>query len=491
MNNNNNKTDVFKQSAVLAIWQEQNTLLVVKFKNTPAGFEIAETKSCKLDGKTDKHDFFTELGLYNNPQDQANSNDEKNIVAGFNSANLIFRRLSVPTVSDEELAPMIRLQAETLLPLPPEQMELTWRKDKFNHAHIEVLVAAGRKNNLEQFVKNVRQFEPSKIFMDCEAIVKTWKVCFADVRKLSQKTIIKNAREHDMQVCLAEDGILTNATGIDLGNVDFANQNSSADETVAQRLVHDLRNITNLFGFTEPTQTPIYVLSDGNNITKKIVSSLKAGSLKVQTVAPKPEKIKSKTTLTAAQLYEYRVPIGLGLLALDNQYKPLNIFEHLYKPKAANKKVNWRNSPKITAALAVLMLVLTVFTFYLSDVAKLGTIEKKFHNPAKKINCTELIERQRLIKTIASKRPDMLDLINKLNTDSTDGIELDRLDFKKGRPVTIAGHAKKSEQLYKYEKSLMDVKGIKKVKIQNTSKDTKTKKLSFTIIFDYKTFSRK
>jgi len=68
---------------------------------------------------------------------------------------------------------------------------------------------------------------------------------------------------------------------------------------------------------------------------------------------------------------------------------------------------------------------------------------------------------------------------------------LDKLDFKKGRLASISGQTKDAEQMYKFQESLLAKKGITNVKILNPSRDSKTKKLKFTMTFHYKNFTKK
>ena len=81
--------------------------------------------------------------------------------------------------------------------------------------------------------------------------------------------------------------------------------------------------------------------------------------------------------------------------------------------------------------------------------------------------------------------------LNIYSTGDSGGIMLDSVDFKKGRPVTISGQAPGTDQLYKFQATLLNKKGITKVIIQNTAKDSKTKKLKFTMTFHYKNFTKR
>jgi hypothetical protein len=81
--------------------------------------------------------------------------------------------------------------------------------------------------------------------------------------------------------------------------------------------------------------------------------------------------------------------------------------------------------------------------------------------------------------------------LNIYDTTANAGITLDKLDFKQGRPVSITAQTKDAEQMYKFQKSLLAIKGITDVKIQNSDRDKKTKKLKFTMTFHYKNFTKR
>jgi hypothetical protein len=81
--------------------------------------------------------------------------------------------------------------------------------------------------------------------------------------------------------------------------------------------------------------------------------------------------------------------------------------------------------------------------------------------------------------------------LNIYDTTANAGITLDKLDFKQGRPISITAQTKDAEQMYKFQKSLLAIKGITDVKIQNPDIDNKTKKLKFTMTFHYWKFTKK
>ena len=136
------------------------------------------------------------------------------------------------------------------------------------------------------------------------------------------------------------------------------------------------------------------------------------------------------------------------------------------------------------------MLVLLLIASYAVDIASPGAIEKRLNSAGIGTEIDQLIQRQRLIKSVASERPDLLQLLNQINEAGGQGIVLDKLDFNKSRPASISCQAQRAEQVYDFEENLLTKKGITEVKIQSATPDNKTKKLKFTIIFHYKKFTK-
>ena len=309
--------------------------------------------------------------------------------------------------------------------------------------------------------------------------------------------------ERNTQVCLAQNGRLSNAVVLDMGTEDFTQ--ATQDRLVfgvdgldvlaeltetTERFVQDIRSILELFGHAEPAGLPIFVLSDDSGAHEIIVSSLKSAGLSVRAAYPQIAKLDTQTRISPADIYQYRLPIGLALTAIDGDTDQLNIFEHLYRPLSEAKRKRRLYSMKTACAVAVIMLVLLLIAFYAVDIASPGAIEKRLNSAGIGSDIDLLIQRQRLIKSVASERPDLLQLLNQINEGGSQGIVLDKLDFKKGRTVSVSGQTQRAEQVYEFQENLLTKKGITDVKIQSATPDNKTKKLKFTITFHYKNFTK-
>jgi len=506
---NNNVIGVGTRLSAIAIAQDESQLKAVELGKQGGAFEVLWTKSSEV-GRTDRRLFAAECGLSVKPTGQAKTDGAKIVVVGFDPAGVAFYRIGVPVAKEEEIAAMVRLQAEARLPLPVEQMELAWRADRGQDGQMAVTIAAARRVHLQGFVEDVRGLKPTKILLDYEGIVKAWRAFFSGSER---NAVVVSIGSRNTQVCLAENGKLINAVSLDMGIKDFsavqedpiAEQGLAQQAETAERFAQDMRSVLELFGYAEPAQLPVFVLSDGNGAIESIVSCLESAGLNVAAALPEIKKLRAQMELGAEDIYEYRVPIGLALMALEArapgaQAEELNIFEHLYNPAGEGKKKRWLYSPKAACAIAAIMLSALVIVSYAVDVVNL----KYLRASASGVNMNQLMERQKLIKTVARGRPDLLQLLNEVNTKDSGGIMLDSFHFKKGRLVTISGQAPGNDQLYKFQAALMSKKGITEVEIQNATLmkegggsspqrqgGARGGRLKFNMTFHYKGFTRK
>ena len=478
------KTDIKTLQSVIAIVQEESKLKAIELRKLSDTINILWTKSSE-EGTTDWKAFAAKCGLTAAPIEQISPDGHRAVIVGFNSAGVVFYRISVPAVGEEETASIVKLQAETRLPLPVEQMELAWRADKMQNGQAGFIVAAARKKPLENFVENVGNIQPTKILLDCEGVTKAWKVFFSGNEK---KAVVVSMATQSTQVCLVEDGRLCNAMLLDTGTDDLVTADEAEQMQTSERFIQDMISVLELFGCNQ-AELPIFLLSDGNSKHMNIVSSLNSAGLDAQIALPDIKELRTASEIGIEDIYEYRAAIGLGLMAFETSKNELNIFKHIYKPTSQKEKKHWIYTPKITCGIAAAMLVLFLIIFSVVEIARPRAVEKRLNATASNADLNSLLQRQTLILSIAQQRPDLLDLLGQINASGENGIKLESFHFKKGQPVTITGEAPGNEQLYKFEKNLQDRKNIKSVKM-NPSEDTKTKKIKFTITFHYRNFTK-
>ena len=78
-----------------------------------------------------------------------------------------------------------------------------------------------------------------------------------------------------------------------------------------------------------------------------------------------------------AYMHEYRVAIGLGLMAMDPGAEALNLFKNVYQPADKTKKKHRTFSPKLALALASVMLLGLLIVSYVLDLKSPQAIFKK------------------------------------------------------------------------------------------------------------------
>lgn len=335
MNDMNNDNSNMRWQSVVAIVNDDNEFKGVGLRKQGGSFEILWTRSNE-NADVNWRGFAAECGLSVEPTLLEGTDSDRMVVAGFNTEGTIFHRTTVPAVGDKEIESIIQLQAETRLPLPPEQIELAWRADQLRDGQMGVTIAVARKEQLQKFVGNVRCFEPAKILLNCEGIVKIWEMFFSGNK---ENAVVLSCGAHNTHVCLVEEGRLSNAVVLDIGIEEFSADVTEQQTETTERFAQDMRSVLDLFGCSDQGGLPVFVLSDGSATYVSIVSSLRLAGLNARVATPDINGLMAKSELSDEDIYQYRTPIGLALMALEAGSDELNIFENLYNPEIGRAHV--------------------------------------------------------------------------------------------------------------------------------------------------------
>ena len=471
---NNNSKEI--QQSIIAILKTNNKLKAVELIKQKGAFKILWAKSSK-ENDLNWQAFASECGIFTKVTLQEQNIREKNVVVGYDSTGTAFYQINIPTVEEKEVSAIVYLQAESRFLLPADQMELAWRTFRLPNKQTGITIAASRKQSVINFIDKVRFLHPVRAILDSEAIVKVWKELFS---WHEQNTIIVNAGMYNTQICLAKNGLLCNAVTLDMGTIDFGEGESQEETETMKRLVQDARSVVDSFIVEKHVEVPVIVLSDGSKIYETLTNSLKAAGLNARLTTPSVKKLKSDNRLDSKEIFEYRAPIGLALMALDDKTVELNLFTYLFKPFGEEVKKHWFFSPKITGAIATAMVLLFAMVSYAVVAGGVKKINKKMANLGSEPEINLLVEKQKLLKEIASQRVDIIALLNEINQSGQknppaqrpspqpsapgqSGIQLESFHFKKGQRVTITGQVQNKEQLENFEKSLTKNKDIKDI----------------------------
>jgi hypothetical protein len=418
-------------------------------------------------------------------------------VVGLDSTAVAFYRVTAPAVEPQEMASIVRMQAESLLPLPPDQIEVAWRATPGTNGSVEITIAAARRELLRTFSGEVHDLHPAHIFLSCEGTAKAWQSLFDDQEQGAasalgrigeQRTMLVDIAAQNTQVCMIQNGLVTQAAVLGTGLADLSDDAATLQHPESiERFGHDLRAVLGSFGWEDSALRPIIVLSDGGEAMSRLLEALVAAGLPVRASVPDPRKLKTPADFRGQDLYEYRTPLGLALMALEGSSAALDLFERIAAQEAQEKASSAWRSVSLAGAGAVAVLIALILTVYFTDVAS----AKRWTELVSRPQFEAQRQHQALLKTVARHRPDLLELLTCINAGKNDGIALDSLHFKKGQVVSIAGQAGNTEQMWAFEKNLRAQKDVKDVQIATQTQDSKTKKVKFTIQFSYQAFSRK
>ena len=163
-------------------------------------------------------------------------------VGGFDSGRAAFYRIEVPAVKSEQMDSLVRMQAESLLPLPIEQMEVAWRSRRSEGGKAEVTIAAARLLQLERYRREMERFGPQRIYLSGEAVVKVWRELYGGGEAKAAVVYVGPQNTH---ICLSAEGRLIQAVSSDIGWAELMEE--GAAEAALQRLIQDLRHALDLF----------------------------------------------------------------------------------------------------------------------------------------------------------------------------------------------------------------------------------------------------
>ncbi len=470
-----NENENMLEQSVTAIAKSGNKLKAVDIRKRGMAIEVLMTKSSE-ENIFNWRDFAAKCGLSFDSAEEVEPENRKPVVVGYDSAGTAFSRVNIPEVEDKDLESMVTLQAESRLPLPADQMEIAWRADKEKDGQIAITITAARRQQVQSFVDKVTGFKPTNIFLDCEGIVKVWKTIFSGN---AQNAVIINTDSRNTQICLTKKGELINAVALDMGIEDITGVEADEQAENIERFVQDTKSIVDLFGIDKSEKFQVFILSDGSEIYNELASSLKYEGLNATVAKPDTKKFNGKNDLSAQDIFEYRLQIGLALMIIETTNQELNLFKNIYKPFGEEKQTHWLYSPKIAGAIAAAALIIFIGVVYAIDVTTPNKMLKIIDDVAENTDIAMLVEQQNVLESIQRQRIDILQILSQLSANSTNRgnapaelrgpmnngrIQLDSFDFRMGRPITITGMASDNTTLYTFEDRLKKIPGIKEVK---------------------------
>lgn len=399
------------------------------------------------------------------------------VVIGFDSRAVSFHRIPIPPVDKEKLEAVVKMQAEALLPLPLEHMRLSWRVGENTQDGRNCTIAATRRAGLEDFVSSARACNVSKIYLDGEAVVKTWRELFGGT---DEKSVIIRIGTSKTAILLAEGGRLSHGAILDMGQRHLSETSGGG---TTELFVHDVQNVLEMFGVNDLERTKVFVLSPDTESCRDLVLHLKNSAMTVELAKPSKNLLHESSEVSTADIYENLEAVGAAMLALDSDGDTIDLFDDLHVRSEPDSTSESLKVIKRASLISLVMLILFFAVSYMVDRASLAKLSTE--------QAGILVEQQKLRELIVRQRPDILNLLSMISRSLPEGMIVDSFEFEKGRPVTLSSHGPSYEKVYEFQKALEKQKNITDVEIQKAVFDEKKKQVSFKMAFHYGRFTRK
>lgn len=462
---------------IIAVAQDADGLRAVAIRAGTGGVEIEWARH------SDARDwvaFASECGLSTDPGANGRSRAGTQVAVGLDTLGLTFHCLTVPPVTGQEMDALVRMQAETRSPLPLDQVQLAWRRVGSVDPSSEVALAIARRRHLETFVDRVRTLKPDAIIICAEALVAVWSKVFAPGRT---DGIVVSCEGRSTVVCLAEHGRLRHVQVLDLG-IDDLWEGDHLRSDVLARFAKELQSVLEVY---RPWGAEVAVLSDGSNRIDRTVQALKGAGVTMQSLHADPRRVAGPAGLDVQGLYEYRVPIGLALVAAEPRGAAFDLCAGLYVPPGHEPQVKRLSGGQTAAIAAGVMLAVAVLIGFGAD----WLTHRRLVRVVSEAKLDQWIKANEYRKAVARYRPDLLTLLEQIDEGQHQGISLDGIYIKRGQPVKITGQAEDPDQVYKFEEGLQTREGFKNVVLEKPTRDQQGNKIRFTVNFNYKDFTQR
>ncbi|AQT68179.1 hypothetical protein STSP2_01334 [Anaerohalosphaera lusitana] len=392
---------------------------------------------------------------------------------GIDSSSVAFYGLDLPPVPDDKAEPIIKIQLESLLPVPISSVEMSPVLLPMGmHGRTAAAAVAG-KSFLNQGSSLSDAVKAEKVYLDCQAIVKAWRqLC----NPADEKALVLHLTTACAQVILTEKGRVLSAKTFDTV---FTSDNPDGRPN-PELLLHDIRSALDGSKFCDDAMPRMSLLCGDANSDESLIGYLRAAGLDIERAIPDPSKIESEE-LSATQICDYIVPIGVAMLSADGETPEPDLFGSLARSQEEVRSQKKSKSWVVAAVVLVLVTAAGLITARQLDekaLAMLGTNDSN-----------ELGEQRELREKIAEHRPEVLELLSLINERLPNGMMLDSFTFSRGKPVTLSSNAANWSQMRQFEDKLAEQPGVKNMTEQNPTQDEKTKKISFRLSFDYKNYT--
>jgi len=419
-------------------------------------------------------------------------NGNSSIIAGFDSIFPAYYRITLPELTHPQTEAAIMMQAESLLPLPVDQMEITWRKNFVENGMVDITILAARKDQLQGIKRQCGECMPGKIILQAEAITKAWRTFY---NSNDDQAVVIYIDQYYSYVCHCQSGRLIEGYNCDVGLRKLTGSNE-LNSNVAEQLSQDIYHCVERFAGKDKPLLSIYFITDQSDLIDQTINYLADSELDIIPALLKDKTFSSEIVEHEAMpaeevLYQNLIPIGMAITSLDGDEETFNLFKQINKSDSDSNKKRKITPVKLAAGLMAALVLLAIGVSYYIDIAQLRKLDEYLQANKDKYNVVQLLNEKNTKVMIGAQRADILDLLVLVNSCDPKEIELDSLNCVKGQPVTLNARTKNKEKLYEFFQNLEKLEPIKKAGYTIRQTPSKNGKICFTFCFDYKLFAKK
>lgn len=412
--------------------------------------------------------------------------EDTNLAVCFDGRNAAFYRVNIPVSDNQQLESIVRIRAESLLPIDSSRMRFTWRCDREIDSSRNITIAAGSRNTIDDFAASVSELKPDRIAVDHEAIVTAFEKCAQD---LPPRYTLTYFSKNSVKICAVEASLLVNAITIDTGTDNLFEHDENTANT-AEMFTQDICNGIDYFG-PDFASVPVYILCPNQQYTPQISEFLTQTGLNTQIPNIMITKLTDDDSITPEKFIQWLPLFGTALLNETADEKQLNLFEQVYREKARENAMRGTIIAKRTSIAAVVIILLILLGVFMVDYAQLWYLRDKLAYESDGLNVATLIKQHLTHRQIAAARPDMIELLSIVTDAAPADMMIDNINYRRGQAVTISGEVPSHQTLEQFHKALREHKDIKDAQVGPATKSKNDKKLNFSVTFDYKNFTTK
>jgi len=400
------------------------------------------------------------------------------VVVGLAGGDVAYYGLELPGARPEQMGEMVRLQAEALVPLPVEALQLAWRGGRGVNGKMQVTLAAARRERVRTLLEEAGAWKPTVAAPASEGLVWGGRELFGWG---AQSGALLYVGGQGSELCVVRGGELVDAVRLEVGE-EALWEGQQLVTAQAQRLSQDLRAA---MAGEQVAAGQVWLASPGDERFAGLVSFLREHGWSATVAEPAMERLTSAGGLSRRWAYERAGQLGLALGALAGPESLLNLAAEL---RGAEEEVAPRWAlPSLQASGVVLGVMVALFAVagYVTDRAELARAEATWAAVQTDTERTRELREQALRQAVARRRVDPLEVIALANGLGPKGFLLDGVEIDGKGQVTIRGQLGNEKEFFEYQEALQGQAGASKVRGKMEGEDKKTKKQKFSVTLAY------